>query len=211
MVVPDHLVVLKVPAFNLTILSTREKVGLPGGDSKTSDNGDMAGKRDLQLATGQVPDLDHPVRCSRCKPLVSRFNGTAAHPAHVSRYNPEEFPGGVPCRLGHTGALSDSQLMPLACTETRQRVRLVHGAGSWRSNTPGDWRLVQCNCSIGSCLFRSSKISLLVGRHRFHLINLLLHLSIHRLALHLPEQCLSLLIDIRQVALIRHKHPHVLC
>merc|ERR1719430_1277842 len=122
MVVPDHLVVLKIPALNLTILSTREEVGLPGGDCETSHNRDVPSEGDFELAAGQVPDLDHPVSRSSRKPLISRLNGTAAHPAHVSRNNSEEFPGGVPSWLGHTGALPDGQLVTLTCAEPCQRV-----------------------------------------------------------------------------------------
>ena len=64
---------------HLTIFSTREEVGLPAGDCKTSHNRDVSREGDLELAAGQIPDLDHSVCCSRCKPLISRLNSTATH------------------------------------------------------------------------------------------------------------------------------------
>ena len=96
-VVPDHLVVLKIPALNLngkneselnkddsyfthlSILPAGEQIWLPVGDGETSDNGDVASEGDLELAAGQVPDLDHPVRRTCGEPLVSRLDCAATH------------------------------------------------------------------------------------------------------------------------------------
>ena len=96
-VVPDHLVVLKIPALDLigknesvlnkndsyftrlSILPTGEQIRLPVGDGETSDNGDVASEGDLELAAGQVPDLNHPVRRSCCEPLVSRLDCAATY------------------------------------------------------------------------------------------------------------------------------------
>ena len=64
---------------HLSILPTGEQIRLPVGDGETSDNRDVASEGDLELAAGQVPDLDHPVRRSSGEPLVSRLNCAATH------------------------------------------------------------------------------------------------------------------------------------
>ena len=105
-IMPDHLVVLEVPALNLTVLTTGEEVGMPVRDHQASHGGHVTGQGQFEFAGSQVPDLDDPVGGARAEPLVSRLHGHAADPAGVAGDHPAEFPGGVPVGLGHAHGLA---------------------------------------------------------------------------------------------------------
>jgi hypothetical protein len=74
------------------VLACREEIGVPRADGETADGRDVAGERDLQLARGQVPDLDDPVAGAGRKPLVSRLDGDGPNPAEVARDDTRELP-----------------------------------------------------------------------------------------------------------------------
>lgn len=109
-VVTDDLVVLQIPALHLPILAATEQIRMLGADRQAAHCTDVACERELQLAAGQVPDLDDTVRRSSGEPLVSRLHGDAAHPAGMARDDAGQLPGGVPLGLGYGWRLLGYQL-----------------------------------------------------------------------------------------------------
>mmetsp|Transcript_95751 Transcript_95751/g.214497 ORF Transcript_95751/g.214497 Transcript_95751/m.214497 type:complete len:375 (-) Transcript_95751:84-1208(-) len=95
-VVPDHHVLLQVPALDLAVLGDAEQVGVPVGDGEPPHRVDVAGKGDLQGTAGEVPDLDQPVVARGGEPLVRRVHRHTAHPTLVPREHSHELPGRVP-------------------------------------------------------------------------------------------------------------------
>lgn len=52
----------------------------------------MAGEGELELARGEVPDLDDSVACAGGEPLVPGLDGDGADPAEVTRDDAGELP-----------------------------------------------------------------------------------------------------------------------
>ena len=78
----------------------------------------MAGERQPQLTGREVPDLDDAVAGTRRKPLVSRLDRNAAHPAQVPGNNAHELPRRMVRRLDRARRLVQ-----------RERLRELRGVG----------------------------------------------------------------------------------
>lgn len=52
-----YLVVLQIPTFDLLVFTAGEQVGATAADRHATDRADVSSQRELELPTGQVPDL----------------------------------------------------------------------------------------------------------------------------------------------------------
>ena len=60
-VLSNNLVLLKVPALDLLVLTAREQVWMTIGHCKASHRVDVASQRYFQVSSDQIPELDRPV------------------------------------------------------------------------------------------------------------------------------------------------------
>lgn len=74
------------------VLPSREEIRMPRANGETSNGGDVAGEGELELARGEVPDLDDSVACAGGEPLVPGLDGDGADPAEVTRDDAGELP-----------------------------------------------------------------------------------------------------------------------
>ncbi|GIX61556.1 non-specific serine/threonine protein kinase [Babesia caballi] len=98
-VAPDHLVLLNVPALDRVVLAAAEEVGVAVRDLEVPHRVDVPRQRQLQLAGGEVPDLDQAVRAARGEPLVGHVDRHAVHPPLVADDHAVELPRRVPLGL----------------------------------------------------------------------------------------------------------------
>lgn len=101
MVVPDHLVILQIPALDLLVLSTGEEVRAAAAHRHAAHRADVSRQGQLQLSTCQIPDLDRSICRSSDKPLVPRLHGDGPHPAKMTTDDPEQLPRRVPLGFRH--------------------------------------------------------------------------------------------------------------
>lgn len=83
-IVADHLVRLQIPAFDHLVLATGEQVRVSWRHGQAAHSADVPRQRQPQRSRSEIPDLDGPVASAAGKPLVSRLDGQAAHPAQVA-------------------------------------------------------------------------------------------------------------------------------
>jgi hypothetical protein len=120
-----YLIIFKIPAFDLLVLTHREEVRLPWADFYSTNSAHMTSERELQSSTGEIPNLDNTISSSSHKPLIARLNIYTPYPPMMTadnliktkkiavlllifygmqNTNPEQFPRGMPHRFGHCGS-----------------------------------------------------------------------------------------------------------
>lgn len=104
-IMPNDLVVLQIPALDLSILAAAEQVRMPGTHAQPTNRADVTRQGQLQLAACQVPNLNDPIGGTRGKPLVARFHRHAANPTQVTGNDAIQLPRGVPLGLRNCRSL----------------------------------------------------------------------------------------------------------
>lgn len=74
------------------ILTRTKQVRVSRTDSQPSDRADVTRKRDLELPTCEIPDLDDSISGAGRKPLVSGFNSKRTNPTEMTRNDSSELP-----------------------------------------------------------------------------------------------------------------------
>ena len=96
MVLPHHLILLKIPALDHLVFSTREEIGMPIWHSETPNCINMPCERNFERPISKVPKLNGSIAWSSDKELVHRVYCNGSHPAIMPRNNSLELPWGVP-------------------------------------------------------------------------------------------------------------------
>lgn len=66
------------------VFTTRKEVRVPVANSETPDGRNVTGERQLEFASGQVPDLNDTITCTSCEPSVSWFDCYTSDPAKMA-------------------------------------------------------------------------------------------------------------------------------
>lgn len=132
-VVTNYFVVLKIPAFDLTIFTAREQIWMSWGNSESSNGADVTCKRKLQFAASQVPDLDDTISSSRRKPFISRLNCNTSNPTQMTADDSIQLPGRVPLRLWNRRRFLGNELLLVVLRVCLSKWKKSLWAFSWIS------------------------------------------------------------------------------
>ena len=89
---PDNLVLLKVPAFDLLVIASREHVCVFGADSKASYLFQVSCEREFLPSASRIPYLDCAICRAGAEPRIAWIKRNGCHPSQVPRDNSVDLP-----------------------------------------------------------------------------------------------------------------------